>query len=151
VMALALFVANALAPSPPVVVPNVTTGSFRCEVQNRKGERFSISGSNRNAVKGNAEETSVFDIDAPARLRLAGVYFATLKGDFFNMKNWLTTSSQYVAGAERLTNLVLIGNPRHKDGSAFIFMSGETPSGQNDSYVGFCDFAFNETPQQVMK
>jgi hypothetical protein len=147
-----LAVAALDAPAPPAAsYPYVNTGSFRCDLKNEEGDSFTLKGSNSNAKKDGDREISVFEIEAPAKFRIAGKYYATFKVDSFTMKNWVNHTSHAVPHVARWTNLSLIGDPRQKRGAAFLSTMGEPTSKQNDTFIGFCDYDFASAPQKALK
>jgi hypothetical protein len=148
--ALALAAASVPSPSsPPALAPFVNTGSFQCEMRNRKGDSFTLKGANRDARSDGQQEISIFDIVAPKELGISGEYFAFFKGDSFTLKNWLDHNNRLVRRKVRLTSLSLIGSPREKGGSAFLSTVAQTASGPGETYIGFCDYAFSSAPQNV--
>jgi hypothetical protein len=151
------------APTPPVAPPvmprYVTIGSFRCDVKNEKGDAFTLKGVSSAAEDTGQSEISVFEIEAPAKLRIAGTFYSTLKVDSFTMKNFVNHSNHLVVGVARWTSLSLIGDPHGRDKKGAVFLSSVdmSPSKESeatvkpDRFIGFCDYSFSSALQNVKK
>jgi len=136
----ALLQAAAPPVAPPAPPPPAWTGGFRCEVRERSGGTYSVSGQLREWRKGRGiSDTGRFSIQAPARSRLAGDYDATLTGDLIVIYNM----QQRLNGLAKANNRIILDGPRNGEGTIMIRSFYTAPDKDEHTLsVGFCIMAF---------